>query len=160
MFQYQVRVATGTYVDSGTTDWISLTLVGTAGESPKTLLDSWIKDFYFGADTTYKVTSKQDLGDILLIRLHKKKSLVLSDSWYCNFIKVTSPEGKAYNFPIYSWIEGSDTFEFREGTGKPSAPLPPKKAPSHLLGSKREWPMALEVSMLIYRAWELIKMNS
>ncbi|XP_060112830.1 hydroperoxide isomerase ALOXE3-like [Heteronotia binoei] len=125
MVVYTVRVSTGTYLGSQTTDWIILTLVGTKGASPQTWLDNFGPDFYHGADSKYKITCPQDLGDIVLIQFTKKPLLVLQDSWYCNFVKVKSPQGKTYNFPVYQWIEGSNTMEFREGKGltAPEDPL-------------------------------------
>ncbi|KAL8177131.1 UNVERIFIED_CONTAM: hypothetical protein K2H54_042429 [Gekko kuhli] len=125
MVLYKACVSTGTYIGSQTKDWILLTLVGTKGTSPQTQLDNWGPDFYYGADSKYKISCPQDLGDILLIRFTKKSLLVLQDSWYCNFVKVTSPQGKTYNFPVYQWIEGRSTMEFREGKGitAPEDPL-------------------------------------
>ncbi|XP_015272385.1 PREDICTED: arachidonate 15-lipoxygenase B-like [Gekko japonicus] len=125
MVRYTARVSTGTFAGSQTKDWISLTLVGTRGTSPQTRLDNWGPDFRYGADSKYKITCPQDLGDILLIQF-TKKHLLVQDSWYCNFVKVTSPQGKTYNFPVYQWIESSSTMEFREGKGitAPEDPLP------------------------------------
>ncbi|KAL8177126.1 UNVERIFIED_CONTAM: hypothetical protein K2H54_042391 [Gekko kuhli] len=125
MVLYTARVYTGTYVGSQTKDRISLTLVGTKGTSPQTWLDNWGPDFFFGADSKYKITCPQDLGDILLIQITKSHLLLLQDSWYCNFVKVTSPQGKTYNFPVYQWIEGRSTVEIREGKGiiAPEDPL-------------------------------------
>ncbi|XP_015272375.1 PREDICTED: arachidonate 15-lipoxygenase B-like [Gekko japonicus] len=127
MVQYTACVSTGTYVGSQTKDWILLTLVGTKGTSPQTWLDNWGPDFYYGADSKYKITCPQDLGDILLIQFTKKSLLDLQDSWYCNFVKVTSPQGKTYNFPVYQWIEGRSTVAFREGKARTPAfePLDP-----------------------------------
>lgn len=39
------------------------------------------------------------------------------DSWFPNKVKVKSPEGDTYNFPIYRWITDSKVYRFREGTG-------------------------------------------
>ncbi|XP_077169670.1 hydroperoxide isomerase ALOXE3-like [Paroedura picta] len=126
MVLYIAHVSTGTYTGSQTKDWILLKLVGTKGSSPRTWLDKWGPDFYRGADSKYKITCPQDLGDILLIQFTKKSLLLVQDSWYCNSVKVTSPEGKTYNFPVYQWIEGRDTMEFREGKGitAPEDPFP------------------------------------
>ncbi|XP_054849376.1 polyunsaturated fatty acid lipoxygenase ALOX15B-like [Eublepharis macularius] len=117
MVLYKAHVSTGTFLGSETKDWISLTLVGTEGSSPKTVLNNWGLDFFWGADSKYEISCPKDLGDILLIQITKKPSLLLQDSWYCSFVKVTSPQGKIYSFPVYQWIEGSSTLEFREGKG-------------------------------------------
>ncbi|XP_053121153.1 polyunsaturated fatty acid lipoxygenase ALOX15B-like isoform X2 [Hemicordylus capensis] len=117
MATYVVHVVTGNFLFSGTIDSIYLTLVGTDGESPQTVLDNWGPDFYPGAKRDYEITCKNDLGEILLVRLKKEPVFsVLSTSWYCNFVKVTSPQGKGYVFPCYQWIEGHEHVELREGT--------------------------------------------
>uniref|UniRef100_A0A803TV81 Arachidonate lipoxygenase 3 n=1 Tax=Anolis carolinensis TaxID=28377 RepID=A0A803TV81_ANOCA len=117
--KYNVRVATGNFVCSATLDSISITLVGTEGESPKTVLDNWGVDFYVGAVSDYKVCCQRDLGEIVLLRLHKQIKLsLIPTSWYCSFITVTSPKGVAYHFPCYQWMEGRGSLELREGTGE------------------------------------------
>ncbi|XP_072833243.2 hydroperoxide isomerase ALOXE3 isoform X1 [Pogona vitticeps] len=122
MVKYNVRVVTGNFLLSGTLDSISITLVGTEGESPKTALDNWGLDFYRGAVSDYKVSSHHDLGEIVLIRLYKEcKPLVAANKWYCNNVTVTSPDGKAFHFPCYQWMEGCRILELREGTAKTPA---------------------------------------
>uniref|UniRef100_A0A8C0GZ77 Arachidonate lipoxygenase 3 n=1 Tax=Chelonoidis abingdonii TaxID=106734 RepID=A0A8C0GZ77_CHEAB len=60
----------------------------------------------------YKVPSKRALGPILLIRLHKEPySFFPENMWYCNTVRVTSPEGNTYCFPCYRWIQGYRTVE-------------------------------------------------
>ncbi|XP_062993289.1 polyunsaturated fatty acid lipoxygenase ALOX15B-like [Elgaria multicarinata webbii] len=116
---YKVRVATGSSWGSGTFDSISITLVGSKGESPKQPLNNMGKDFIPGAVDEYKVSSDQELGPVLLIRLHKEPyQFFPEDSWYCNFVQLTTPQGETYHFPCYQWIEGYRTLELREGTGK------------------------------------------
>uniref|UniRef100_A0ABM5EJB5 Hydroperoxide isomerase ALOXE3-like isoform X1 n=2 Tax=Pogona vitticeps TaxID=103695 RepID=A0ABM5EJB5_9SAUR len=122
MVTYNVRVMTGNFLFSGTMDSISISLVGTEGESPKTALDNWGLDFYRGAVSNYKVYSYHDLGEIVLIRLYKEcKPLVVTTRWYCNKVTVMSPDWKAFHFPCYQWIEGCRILELREGTAKTPA---------------------------------------
>lgn len=52
MAVYRVRVTTGPYLGAGTLDSISVTLVGTCGESPKQLLDRMGRDFTPGSVST------------------------------------------------------------------------------------------------------------
>uniref|UniRef100_A0A8C0GXH9 Arachidonate lipoxygenase 3 n=1 Tax=Chelonoidis abingdonii TaxID=106734 RepID=A0A8C0GXH9_CHEAB len=62
--------------------------------------------------TSYKVPSKRALGPILLIRLHKEPySFFPENMWYCNTVRVTSPEGNTYCFPCYRWIQGYRTVD-------------------------------------------------
>lgn len=66
----------------------------------------------------YEVPSERALGPILLIRLHKEPYSVFPEStWYCNTVRVTSPEGDTYRFPCYRWIQGYCTVELVESTG-------------------------------------------
>ncbi|XP_060635919.2 polyunsaturated fatty acid lipoxygenase ALOX15B-like [Anolis sagrei] len=116
---YKVQVTTGKGLLTGTFDAISITLVGTNGESSKHLLNhvgissaqGWVED--------HEVPCDYDLGSILLIRLHKDPySFFPESSWFCDAVRVTSPEGDVYSFPCYSWIEGYCTVSFREGAAK------------------------------------------
>uniref|UniRef100_A0A8C4YI09 Arachidonate lipoxygenase 3 n=1 Tax=Gopherus evgoodei TaxID=1825980 RepID=A0A8C4YI09_9SAUR len=106
MAVYKVQVATGRDSLAGTFDTISITLVGSHGESPKHVLDGFGFDFQPGSVT---------LGPILLIRLHKEPySFFPENMWYCNTVRVTSPEGNTYCFPCYRWIQGYCTVEWKE----------------------------------------------
>ncbi|NXC60176.1 LOXE3 isomerase, partial [Aleadryas rufinucha] len=59
----------------------------------------------------------QDLGPLVLIRLHKWR-LFLEDAWFCKDVRVTAPNGTLYRFPCYQWLEGVTTVEVREGSGR------------------------------------------
>ncbi|XP_038624745.1 hydroperoxide isomerase ALOXE3 isoform X1 [Tachyglossus aculeatus] len=119
MVLYKVKVATGSFLKAGTMDSISVTLVGTCGESPKHLLDHIGKDFAPGAVDGYKVPCEADLGELLLLRLHKERYCFFpQDSWYCSYITVTAPDGQRYRFPCYQWIEGYRSLELRQGAGR------------------------------------------
>ncbi|KAJ7313195.1 hypothetical protein JRQ81_004471 [Phrynocephalus forsythii] len=117
MVTYRVKVATGNYLLAGTFSKISITLVGTQGESPKHELNNFGKDFVRGAVDEYDVPCDQDLGPLLMIRLHKEPYLFFpSDGWYCSYVTVKAPQGQVYTFPSYQWMEGHDTWCLREGT--------------------------------------------
>ncbi|KAJ6653104.1 hypothetical protein lerEdw1_010190 [Lerista edwardsae] len=116
---YKVQVTTGRGLQSGTFDSISITLVGTNGESPKQLLSQAGTSCSLRSAYEHEVSCDQDLGPILLIHLHKDPySFFPENSWFCNKVQVTSPQGKVYHFPCYQWIEGYCTVSFREGTAK------------------------------------------
>ncbi|KAJ1080471.1 hypothetical protein NDU88_000670 [Pleurodeles waltl] len=117
MATYKVTVATGSFLLAGTMDSISVTLVGEWGQSPKQPLNNFGLDFNSGSVGLYQVKAEQDLGRILLVRLHKEPFLIFpQDSWYCNEVTVEPPGGKSYRFQCYRWIEGYTTVELREGT--------------------------------------------
>ncbi|NXM00663.1 LOXE3 isomerase, partial [Tyrannus savana] len=114
MATYKVTVATGDVAEAGTNNSISITLVGSRGESRKTTV-SFL--FLPGQEKSLSVDCRQDLGPIVLVRLHKWR-LFLEDAWFCKDIRVTAPGGTLYRFPCYQWLEGVTTLEVREGSGK------------------------------------------
>ncbi|KAJ7422906.1 Hydroperoxide isomerase ALOXE3 [Pitangus sulphuratus] len=114
MATYKVTVATGDVAEAGTNNSISITLVGSRGESRKTTV-SFL--FLPGQKKSLSVDCRQDLGPIVLVRLHKWR-LFLEDAWFCKDIQVTAPGGTLYRFPCYQWLEGVTTVEVREGSGK------------------------------------------
>ncbi|NXG16655.1 LOXE3 isomerase, partial [Grallaria varia] len=114
MVVYKVTVATGDVAEAGTNNSISITLVGSQGESRQTTVSYF---FLPGQEKRLSVDCRQDLGPIVLIRLHKWR-IFLEDSWYCKDVRVTAPNGTVYRFPCYQWLEGVTTVEVREGSGK------------------------------------------
>nr|XP_012631130.1 hydroperoxide isomerase ALOXE3 isoform X2 [Microcebus murinus] len=119
MAVYRLCVTTGPYLMAGTLDNISVTLVGTCGESPKQRLDRIGRDFTAGSVQKYKVRSSAELGELLLLRVHKERfAFFRKDSWYCSRICVTAPDGTVSHFPCYQWIEGHRTMELRPGTAR------------------------------------------
>ncbi|XP_032439947.1 arachidonate 12-lipoxygenase, 12S-type isoform X1 [Xiphophorus hellerii] len=115
---YTVTVATGTSEYSGTNNYIFMTLVGEKGESERTLLDNPGLDFCRGAVDQYRVTSKEPLGSLLLVRLEKEKYFV-EDNWFCRYVTVEPPgEKRVLTFPCYRWLVGNARVEIREGTAK------------------------------------------
>uniref|UniRef100_A0A8C3E8E5 Uncharacterized protein n=1 Tax=Corvus moneduloides TaxID=1196302 RepID=A0A8C3E8E5_CORMO len=114
MATYKVTVATGDMVEAGTNNSISITLVGSYGESRQTTVPFL---FQPGKEKNLSVHCGQDLGPIVLIRLHKWR-LFLEDAWFCKDVRVTAPNGTLYRFPCYQWLEGVTTVEVREGAGR------------------------------------------
>ncbi|XP_031208972.1 arachidonate 12-lipoxygenase, 12R-type isoform X1 [Mastomys coucha] len=122
MATYKVKVATGTDFFSGTLDSISLTIVGTQGESHKQRLNHFGRDFATGAVDDYTVQCQQDLGELIIIRLHKEPhSFLAKDPWYCNYVQICAPDCRVYHFPAYQWMDGYETLALREATGKITA---------------------------------------
>ncbi|XP_070585679.1 polyunsaturated fatty acid lipoxygenase ALOX15B-like [Erythrolamprus reginae] len=114
---YKVQVTTGQGLLTGTFDLISIVLVGTNGESPKQYLNQFGMTCCQGSMAEVELACDCDLGPILLIRLQKEPySWFPQSSWYCNTVQVTSPQGEAFRFPCYKWIEGYCIVSFREGT--------------------------------------------
>ncbi|NXF56071.1 LOXE3 isomerase, partial [Oceanites oceanicus] len=114
MAVYKVKVATGDILEAGTNNSISITLVGSHGESRQTTISD---SFLPGMEKDLTVRCDQDLGPIVLIRLHKKR-IFLEDAWFCKDVRVTIPDGTLYRFPCHQWLEGVTTVEIREGSAK------------------------------------------
>ncbi|KAG8133002.1 hypothetical protein E2320_010819, partial [Naja naja] len=115
MPSYLVTVATGNQWFAGTDDYIYLTLVGLAGTSERHLLDKpFYNDFERGATDTYEVTVTEDLGEIQLIKIEKRKYW-FPDDWYLKYITVKTPVGDYLEFPCYRWITDEKEVVFRDG---------------------------------------------
>ncbi|RXN12058.1 arachidonate 5-lipoxygenase [Labeo rohita] len=117
MWTYKVSVKTGDQWFAGTMNSIYLTLVGTERSSDRTLLD---KSFFdrlkeeFFQDNYFDITVKEELGDILLVKVEMERYL-WKNKWYCSFITVKTPFGKCFEFPCYQWI--SKEVVLRTGDG-------------------------------------------
>nr|XP_040035094.1 polyunsaturated fatty acid 5-lipoxygenase isoform X1 [Gasterosteus aculeatus aculeatus] len=115
MPSYTVTVSTGSQWFAGTDDYIYITLVGTEGCSEKTLLDKALyNDFERGAVDSYAVRVEENLGDILLVKIEKKKYWV-HDDWYCKYITVKTPSGDYIEFPCFLWLVGDNEVVLRDG---------------------------------------------
>uniref|UniRef100_A0A8C0E7L4 Arachidonate 5-lipoxygenase n=1 Tax=Balaenoptera musculus TaxID=9771 RepID=A0A8C0E7L4_BALMU len=112
---YTVTVATGSQWFAGTDDYIYLSLVGSAGCSEKHLLD---KPFYNDSSVdSYNVIVDDELGDIQLIRIEKRKYW-FHDDWYLKYITLKTPCGNYIEFPCYRWISGESEIVLRDGRAK------------------------------------------
>ncbi|CAN9509766.1 unnamed protein product [Ophioblennius macclurei] len=115
---YNVSVATGTSEFSGTNNYVYVTLVGEDGESERTLLDNPGLDFCRGAVDQYQVSSPAPLGELLLVRLEKRRFWV-EDNWFCRYVTVKRlGRDEELMFPCYRWLIGDVQVEIREGTAK------------------------------------------
>ncbi|XP_069914224.1 polyunsaturated fatty acid 5-lipoxygenase isoform X2 [Oryctolagus cuniculus] len=118
MPSYTVTVATGSQWFAGTDDYIYLSLVGSAGCSEKHLLDkAFYNDFERGAVDSYDVTVDEELGEIHLVRIEKRKYW-LHDDWYLKYITLKTPHGDYIEFPCYRWITGEGEIVLRDGRAK------------------------------------------
>ncbi|KAM5241217.1 polyunsaturated fatty acid 5-lipoxygenase isoform 2-T2 [Hipposideros larvatus] len=118
MPSYTVTVATGSQWFAGTDDYIYLSLVGSAGCSEKHLLDKpFYNDFERGAVDSYDVTVDEELGDIQLVKIEKRKYW-LHDNWYLKYVTLKTPYGDYIEFPCYRWIAGEGEIVLRDGRAK------------------------------------------
>ncbi|XP_063309050.1 polyunsaturated fatty acid lipoxygenase ALOX15B-like [Pelobates fuscus] len=65
----------------------------------------------------YDVCSKEDLGDLLLVRLCKEKTLLIETPWCVHSVTVIGPSGKTNKFPCYLEFYGFTILEIPEGKG-------------------------------------------
>ncbi|KAL2769967.1 polyunsaturated fatty acid 5-lipoxygenase isoform 2 [Daubentonia madagascariensis] len=118
MPSYTVTVATGSQWFAGTDDYIYLSLVGSAGCSEKHLLDKpFYNDFERGAVDSYDVTVDEELGEIQLVRVEKRKYW-LHDDWYLKYLTLKTPYGDYIEFPCYRWISGEGEVVLRDGRAR------------------------------------------
>ncbi|KAM4729162.1 polyunsaturated fatty acid 5-lipoxygenase isoform 2-T2 [Anableps anableps] len=115
MPSYTVTVATGNQWFAGTDDYVYITLVGTEGCSERTLLDKPLyNDFERGAVDSYEVKVGENLGDIMLVKIEKKKYWMLDD-WYCRYITIKTPFGDYVEFPCFRWLVDDKEVVLRDG---------------------------------------------
>ncbi|XP_005349851.1 arachidonate 15-lipoxygenase B isoform X3 [Microtus ochrogaster] len=125
MAKFRVRVSTGEACGAGTWDKVSVSIVGTQGESPLVPLDRLGKEFTAGAEEDFEVTLPQEVGAVLMLRVHKappKLPLRLGslqpDAWFCRWFQLEWLPGAALRFPCYQWLEGEGDLVLREGAAK------------------------------------------
>ncbi|XP_028640217.1 arachidonate 15-lipoxygenase B isoform X3 [Grammomys surdaster] len=127
MAKFRLRVSTGEACGAGTWDKVSVSIVGTHGESPLVPLDHLGKEFNAGAEEDFEVTLPQDVGAVLMLRVHKappESPLPLvsfpPDAWFCRWFQLEWLPGAALHFPCYQWLEGAGELVLREGAAKVS----------------------------------------
>ncbi|XP_013880454.1 polyunsaturated fatty acid 5-lipoxygenase isoform X2 [Austrofundulus limnaeus] len=115
MPSYTVTIATGNQWFAGTDDYVYITLVGTEGCSERTLLDKPLyNDFERGAVDSYEVRVGENLGDIVLVKIEKKKYW-MQDDWYCKYVTVKTPIGEHVEFPCFRWLVDDKEVVLRDG---------------------------------------------
>ncbi|XP_017386867.1 polyunsaturated fatty acid lipoxygenase ALOX15B isoform X4 [Cebus imitator] len=127
MAEFRVRVSTGKAFGAGTWNKVSVSIVGTQGESPRLPLDHLGKEFNAGAEEDFQVMLPEDVGPVLLLRVHKMPPALpclpwplAQDAWFCRWFQLTPPQGSPFLFPCYQWLEGAGSLVLREGTAKVS----------------------------------------
>lgn len=58
----------------------------------------------------------EDLGEIVLVKIEKKKYW-MQDDWYCRYITVKTPNGDYVEFPCFRWLVGDKEVVLRDGLG-------------------------------------------
>lgn len=76
--------------------------------------------------------SPQDVGEVLLLRVHKAPLLLPApigplgrDAWFCRWFQLTPPRGVPLRFPCYQWLDGEGSLALRAGPGEPGRRVGP-----------------------------------
>nr|XP_057913951.1 polyunsaturated fatty acid 5-lipoxygenase-like isoform X1 [Doryrhamphus excisus] len=112
---YTVTVATGDQRFAGTDNYIYITLVANETCSQRTLLEKpEYNDFERGTVQSYSVDVQENLGELVLVKLEKRKYFV-QDEWYCKYVSVKTPGGDIVEFPCYRWLIDDNEVVLRDG---------------------------------------------
>lgn len=65
---------------------------------------------------SYDVRVGENLGEIVLVKIEKKKYWV-HDDWYCRYITVKTPSGDYVEFPCFRWLVDDKEVVLRDGRG-------------------------------------------
>ncbi|GCB84235.1 hypothetical protein scyTo_0024975, partial [Scyliorhinus torazame] len=63
---------------------------------------------------SYELIVSDDIGEILLVKIEKRKYWV-HDDWYCKYITIKTPTGEYMEFPCYRWVTDHKEIELRDG---------------------------------------------
>lgn len=66
---------------------------------------------------SYDVKVAEDLGDIELLKIEKKKYW-MHDDWYCKYVTVKTPSGEYIEFPCFRWVVDDKEVVLRDGRGE------------------------------------------
>uniref|UniRef100_A0A452UMS7 Arachidonate 5-lipoxygenase n=1 Tax=Ursus maritimus TaxID=29073 RepID=A0A452UMS7_URSMA len=66
---------------------------------------------------SYDVTVDEELGEIQLVKIEKRKYW-LHDDWFLKYITLKTPCGDYIEFPCYRWIAGEGEIVLRDGRAK------------------------------------------
>ncbi|XP_074550063.1 arachidonate 12-lipoxygenase, 12R-type-like [Halichoeres trimaculatus] len=114
MVNYEVTLFTGNLINSKTLNNVSVKLVGSDGESSPVRLEGRVDLFIgvFGAVSNLTVSCPKSIGKLLMIEMNRD---LAGDAWFVAKVTVKSPEGDTCHFPVFHWIDDTDTYMFREG---------------------------------------------
>lgn len=79
---------------------------------------------------SYDVTVDEELGEIYLVKIEKRKYW-LHDDWYLKYITLKTPHGDYIEFPCYRWITGEGEIVLRDGCGKLLGPPATHRLPGN-----------------------------
>uniref|UniRef100_A0AAY5K914 Lipoxygenase domain-containing protein n=1 Tax=Esox lucius TaxID=8010 RepID=A0AAY5K914_ESOLU len=114
MVVYKVEVFTGDMMCAGTTNSITIQLIGTKGESDKIVVRRSL--YLFPQKDEFEVPTTSSLGHLVLLRLQTKHHIFhfIDKEWFCSKVVVTTPEGETVHFPCYQWVSSDKPVVLRD----------------------------------------------
>ncbi|XP_037255368.1 polyunsaturated fatty acid 5-lipoxygenase isoform X1 [Falco rusticolus] len=100
-----------------------------------------------GQVDSYDVTVEEDLGEIQLIKIEKRKYWY-QDDWYLKYITVKTPMGDYLEFPCYRWITDEKEIVLRDGRAKLS-----RDDKTHILKQHRRKELESRQKMYRWKEW-------
>ncbi|XP_057700687.1 polyunsaturated fatty acid lipoxygenase ALOX15B-like [Corythoichthys intestinalis] len=114
MVDYEITIYTRNCFNATTFNSVHMKIVGVNGTSDCIPLNYLY--ILRGSVFTFTVSCPNSLGQLILIELVRRPNLLLpNDAWFPDKVKIKCHEGKHYTFPIYCWLNDSETRRFREG---------------------------------------------
>ncbi|XP_062380300.1 hydroperoxide isomerase ALOXE3-like [Sardina pilchardus] len=109
MVHYTVFVKTGDWLHAGTTNYISIQLQGPEDESNEKCLDkTFHSGFHVGSERTFDIRVEEDLGELILLKIHSETFWKVDNQWFCDKIVITTPKGDEILFPCYRWVSSKE----------------------------------------------------
>ncbi|CAM4651111.1 unnamed protein product [Leuciscus chuanchicus] len=112
MVIYTVTAYTGNRHLAGTNNFIYIKLRGTEDESEEQNLYCF-QGFWPGSEQEFKIDCKASLGELITVKLYSKPFMGLCDQWFCDKIKINTPEGHEILFPCYCWLDWNEKLYLR-----------------------------------------------
>ncbi|XP_062396206.1 polyunsaturated fatty acid lipoxygenase ALOX15B-like [Sardina pilchardus] len=117
MLTYTFNVHTGDRAVAGTTNCIFVRIHGSKGSSENSNLNG-CSDLRRGSARQFQLNVTSSVGVPLVMEVRSKPFLAMDNQWFCDRISVTTPEGDAYVFPSYRWLDSHTRLTLRSATAK------------------------------------------
>ncbi|XP_030644125.1 hydroperoxide isomerase ALOXE3-like [Chanos chanos] len=107
---YQVEVFTGDRQHAGTTNRVSIKLVGTKGKTECENLSRL--GFWRGSVHKFELNCPASIGTLLLMELKLNSFFHFGvNDWFCSKVIVTNPEGDTVLFPCHRWFSSEERWQ-------------------------------------------------
>lgn len=111
---YCIRVQTGNRKGAGSDANISLTIIGTEGETLPLVLEKWFHNAFWAGHEDKYVMEARDVGELLMIKVENDQSGFFhhSSDLFLDAVLINYEQdpNKVYEFPCYSWVQTESVF--------------------------------------------------